>query len=112
MAVNNKSFVDGVLLGNSASILYTSSTYATITALSLVNTDTTTRTVNVWLVRSGDVGTSDSRLISRKDHAIAAKDSIILSTALNQTLEPGDTLYASADVANKVTMHAAGMERT
>lgn len=102
-----KSLADGQL-GAVKAALYTvgASTQTIIKTITLVNTDTNARTVNLYICVSG--GTS--RRIIPKDMSLDIKYCFIFDDEL--TLEAGDKIEGDASVANKVDYVINGVEET
>ncbi len=102
-----KSLGDGQL-PNAKGTLYTvaASTTAIICTITLVNTDTAMRTVNLYVKPSG----SSSRMIIPQnmemgiDHCHIYKDEL--------TLEAGDLIEGDASVATKIDYTINGVEET
>jgi hypothetical protein len=78
---------------------------AIVKAIRLVNTDTSSRTVNLYFKKSG--GTA--RLISPKDLSIAAWFLFVEDGEI--TLGSGDKIQGKASAGNKVDFVLSGIER-
>lgn len=68
----------------------------------VVNTDTTARTLTVWIVQTGES-------IADKHQAYVSKslklgETAVLSEIIGEPLGVGDMIYAQASVADKVTI--------
>ena len=102
-----KSLADGQLAAAKVA-LYTvaANTQAIIKTITLVNTDTSTRTVNLYICVSG--GTS--RRIIPKDMSLGAAYCLIFDDEL--TLEAADKIEGDASVARKVDYVINGVEET
>ena len=102
-----KSLANGQLAAAKAT-LYTvgADTQAIIKTITLVNTDTSARTVNLYICVSG--GTS--RRIISKDMTLGIKYWFIFDDEL--TLEAADKIEGDASVANKVDYVINGVEET
>lgn len=97
MAITGASLADGQL-PNSKTTLYTvaASTIAHLSHIILVNTDSSTRTANLYVKRSG----STSRRIIAKDHSLAAGATLTVPTNDSAIrLSEGDVIEGDASVA-------------
>lgn len=105
MTVSIKSLADGQL-ANSKGTLYTTlaSTQAIVKTIILVNTNTSSETVNLYFKASG--GTS--RRIIPKDTALPAGNSLVVDDLV--TLEASDILEGDATTASKVDYVISGVE--
>lgn len=106
--VTPKPLVQGVLLGNSATTVYTvpASTTAVIRSFTLCNVDTVAHTVTIYFVASGDTPADKSTIF--KDISISAKQT--LEDDSLRALLTGDFISAFADVASKVSFRVDGSE--
>ncbi len=102
-----KSLADGQL-GAAKAALYTvgASTQAIIKTITLVNTDGSARTVNLYICVSG----GSSRRIISMDMSLATKHCFIYDDEL--TLEAADKIEGDADAANVVDYTINGVEET
>ncbi len=102
-----KALADGQL-ANTKSTLYTTpaSTQAIVRSITLVNTDTSTRTVNLYLKRDG----SNSRRIIPKDMSMDAGFMAVYDTTF--TLEAGDLVEGDASAATVVDFTINGVENS
>ena len=107
MGVTVKSLADGQL-GDAKATLYTvpASTETIIKTITLVNTDTSARNVNLYIKVSG--GTS--RRIIPKDCELGAGYMLVCDDEL--TLEAADVIEGDASVANVVDYTINGVEKT
>ena len=108
MTVAIKSLLDGQL-PNSKTTLYTTpaSTQTIITSITLVNTNSTAETINIYFKASG--GTS--RLISPKNYSLAANAKMEVLEK-SQTLEAGDVIEGSSTTAAKTDYVISGGENS
>ena len=107
MAVTIKSSGDGQLANSEASVyLCPASKQAIVKTITLVNTDSSARTVNLYRKVSG--GTS--RRFIPKDLSIAAGASFVYDTEM--TLEAGDDLRGDASAASVVDITISGVENS
>lgn len=106
--VTPKPLVQGVLLGNAATTLYTvpGSTTAVMRSFTLCNTDSVGRTVTIRIVASGGA-VGDANTIY-KTIPIAANETIVDDTL--RVLLTGDFISAHADVAARVSFRVDGSE--
>ena len=107
MAVSIKALADGQLADSKAA-LYTvaARTEAIINSITLVNTDSVTRTVNLYVKRDG----SNSRRIIPKDLSLVAGASLEHNSVV--TLEAADVLEGDASAADVVDYVINGVEET
>lgn len=92
------SLADGQL-SNSKATLFTASGQTAITYLVLTNTDSSTRTINIYIKRSG----STSRRIAGKDFTMTAGSVInVIDDAMGLRLSSGDLIEGDADTAAKI----------
>lgn len=100
-----KSLADGQL-PNAKGTLYTvpGSTQAIVKTIILVNTDTSARTVNLY------VNTGTSRKIIPVDTELGVGYSLIFDDEL--TLEAADLIEGDASVASKVDYYIGGIEES
>ena len=105
MTVSIKSLADGQL-ANSKGTIYTTpaSTEAIIKSIILVNTNTSSETVNLYFKASG--GTS--RRLIPKDTSLPASNSLIMDDLV--TLEAADILEGDTTTASKVDFVISGVE--
>ncbi|KKN71806.1 hypothetical protein LCGC14_0416600 [marine sediment metagenome] len=105
MTVDIKSLADGQLAASKAT-LYTApaATQAVANSISLVNTDSSARTVNLYFKASG--GTS--RRIIPKDLSLAVGAEFTLNRSIS--LEAADILEGDASAANVVDFVISGVE--
>lgn len=98
------SLADGQLAGSKAT-LFTASGQTAITAIILTNTDSSTRTINIYIKRSG--GTS--RRIAGKDFSMTAGTVInVIDDAMGIRLSTGDLIEGDSDTATKVDYFICG----
>ncbi len=105
--VSIKSLADGQL-ANSKGTIYTTpaSTRAIVKNIILVNTNTTTESVNLYFKASG--GTS--RRIIPKDTQLATSNKLIMDDVI--TLEAADLIEGDTTTASKVDFVINGVEET
>lgn len=91
--------------------LYTApnGTTTVVQYLEVHNTSATPVTVTVYMTPSGELPGLANQLFSR---AIAGKQSVKITSAINYTLPSGASVQAVADVADVVSIHGAGIEST
>ena len=107
MTVEIKSLSDGQLADAKATIYTTpAATQTIINRITLVNTNTSTETVNLYFKASG--GTS--RRIIPKDYSLIAAALFIMDDAI--TLEAADILEGDTTTASKVDFVVSGMENS
>lgn len=104
MALSIKALGDGQLAGSKAT-LYTvpGSTQAILRSITLVNTDGSSRTVNLYVNRGGT-----SRRIDGKDASLGAGEARHVQVVI--TLEAGDLVEGDASAANVVDYTLNGVE--
>ena len=105
MSVNIKSLADGQLANSKAAIYTTpASTQAIVKNIILVNTNTSSETVNLYFKASG--GTS--RRLIPKDTSLPASNSLVMDNVV--TLEAADILEGDTTTASKVDYVINGVE--
>ncbi len=105
--ISVKSLGDGQLAATIGDLyVVPANTTAIVRSVMLVNTDSGSRTVNLYFKKSG--GTA-RRLIT-KDKSLAAGESVALEAVL--TLAAGDAIQGDASSAAKVDYSVFGVERT
>jgi len=104
----NKLLGDGQLAASEGDLYVVPAlTTAIVVTISLVNTDSVSRTVNVYVKRAA--GTS-RRVGVPKDYALGA--GALVETEQEYTLGPGDAVRGSASAANVVDFSVHGVEET
>lgn len=106
MSVTPKT-ITAAQLTNAAATYYTvpANTRGIVKKLTFTNTDTSARTVTVYLVPSGGTASASNILISAQ--SVAAGECYECFPAQGQTLQTGGTIQALADVGAKVTIQGA-----
>ena len=107
MAATLKRLVSSTIAASAAALYTATDANARIQAMTLTNTDGSARTVSIWLTSGGGAGNTN---IILKDKSIAAGGSYTAREAINQVIPDGASIFASASVANVVTMVASGVE--
>lgn len=100
----------GTLLTDAYTLLYTvpaTAKRATVTELRLHNNDVQERTPTIRIVGTGETAGDQHNILA---DPISAGQTYKDSTFL--VMLPGDTIYAKADVTQKVTILANGIEQT
>lgn len=112
MAVKFKKLVDGTQLGTTSSTLYTAPALTTtqIHDVTVCNTSTTAKTIDVYVVESGGSVSDTTTVIDGK--TIGAKETVTLTDLIGVVLDPADTLRALASAATSVSIQASGVEIT
>ena len=114
MAATNKVLVDGVVLTNAISLLYTvASNVATtrIVAFTVTNDDVAAViTYDLHIVPSGDSADASNRLV--KEAVLSPKESDQPSAILNQLVPTGGSIQALASTTLKISVRASGIEFT
>ena len=102
MALTVKNLGNGTL-PNVTGALYTapSLTTAIVRSISLVNTDSSSHTVNIYV---------KGKRILDKDKSLSAGASFVIDWVI--TLGPADAITGDADAASKVDYVISGVERT
>jgi hypothetical protein len=106
MTITPKALYTGGQLTGSATVLYTCplNTTAVVTGCTFTNTDTTARTVTVYVVRSGASPGAANALISALSIAAPPAAPYTSPEMRTVTLSAGDSIRAFADVGAKVTV--------
>lgn len=81
-----------------------------ITRISLTNTTTTDRFVNLWLVPNGGTAQDDNKIIDQQ--FVAASETFSPSDVEGQIIPENSTIEAQAEVANAITVIGSGNEVT
>jgi hypothetical protein len=108
MAVNIKNLIPGTTLTASLVTLYTvpSNTKTRANELLICNTDTSARTFTVNFVAAGGSAAVNNTVFITAP--VGAKETLTLG--LDQVLEAGDFVQASADAADVVSIRLSGVE--
>ncbi len=77
-----------------------------IKAFTITNTDSSDRTVEVWLVPNGSSPDDTNKLIDGR--TIQANSTLIIAEALGQLVDSGGEIIAKASSANTLTAIGAG----
>lgn len=110
MATTTKKLFNPALISLVAKAYYQTpdpSISTVLKSVTLHNTTSLPVLVTVYLVPSGDEPSALNEIFSR---AIAGKDSIKVTSAINEVLEAGDTLNAIASTDGAVAIHGSGIE--
>lgn len=101
--------ITNTTLGTSASSIYTSSGTSVIVSAFFCNTDSSDRTINVYLVASGDSASNTDNIIL-KEISIPAGDTYIMNNE-RVTLGDGDSIQALASTGSVIvsTVSYAGV---
>lgn len=99
-------------LGGSAAVLFTSSagTWTRIEKVTLVNTDSASHQVTLYLVPSG--GSAATNTLITMTQAISPGQSLNDVNVPGHYLNPGDALWGYADTGAKVNVMVGGTEFT
>jgi len=110
MTVTPKALADGILLTDSEVPIYTAPalTIAAVHSITLCNTDSSDRTVTLWIIPSGQTSSARYRVYT----VMTVKANQTIQDDALRNLEPGDFISALADVTNKVTIRIDGAEIT
>jgi hypothetical protein len=105
-----KEFIAGSAIAATATTYYTvpTSTTAILKELTLCNTDTSTRTVDIWIIPSGGSGAVANQIF--QDLALVAGETKIFS--LSRVISTGGFIQAAASSASVVHIDASGIEVT
>lgn len=112
MAITPQRLVPGSQLTTSAATYYTApaNTRARVDNLALTNTSAAAVTATVHLVASGGSATSSNCILSAR--TLAAGETYVVPSAVNQWLLTGGTIQALASANTSITMVASGVEYT
>jgi len=107
MAITIKVLAEGQL-PTSTGDLYTvpANTAAIVKTITLVNTNTASETINLYILKSG----STARRIIPQDLSLGSKYSLIFDEEI--TLGAGDKIQGSTTTASKVDFTIMGVEKT
>ena len=108
MTVTIKSLANGQLASSKGDLYETpAATYTIVNSITLVNTNSTAETINIYFKASG--GTS--RLVSPKNYSLAANAwAEVLTKAI--TMEAADKLEGSTTTGSKVDFVISGVENS
>lgn len=97
---------------SSSATEYTSaaSTRTIVDKFTATNTDSSDRTISVWIVPSGGTEADTNLIVKTKN--VVAGTTVDLTDLQNQVLEAGDFIRVVASVASKVTIRASGRNVT
>lgn len=92
--------------------VYTSpnATTTIIDKFTATNTDSSTRTLSVYLVPEGGSVSASNAIIDGL--SIATDTTVDITSLQNQILGPGDTIFVSASVGSVVNIRASGRQVT
>ena len=109
-----KQIVPPQQLSASITTLYTTPTNrrTVITRITLTNTTTTDRFVNLWLVPNGSTAQDENKILDGQKTKIAAGETFSPPDVEGQVLPTGDTIQAQAEVASAITIIGSGTEVT
>lgn len=109
MFMNQRASVQDVTLGTAAAALYTApaNTVARLSSVTFTNQGAAARSVSVYLVKAGGAASNANRVVA--PYVIAANEAWTCPH-LNHNLNPGDALWALADVAGEVSVYASVIE--
>lgn len=110
MSVKAVNMVPSALLTITADLYYTvpASTSAIIQKMTVVNVDTTPRTVTVYLVPSGGSAVDGDVIV--KTLPVPANLTLDIPEAFNHVLKPGDSIRALASLAATLVFRVSGVE--
>lgn len=95
--------------GGPSALIYTAPSLNSptlITSSEICNTDSTLRTYSIYVVRSGGSLSNANAIILVKP--IAADASYVVAELAGLVLNPGDTIWANADLASKINFIGSG----
>src|SRR5690606_25772139 len=109
MFMNQRAAIQSVLLNNTSALVYTSpaNTVARLSSVTFTNQSNNAVTVTVNLVKSGSAAGDENRVINQ--YVIGPRESWT-SPHLNHNLNPGDGMYAHADVQDVVSVYGSVIE--
>ena len=109
MFMNQRAGIQDVTLGTVAASLYTAqaNTVSRLSSVTFTNQDTTARTVSVHLVKEGSAPSNANRVVAPY---VIAPNEAWTCPHLNHNLNPGDALYALADVGGVVSVYGSVIE--
>lgn len=109
MFMNQRAGIQNVMLGTSASVLYTapSNTVARLSSVTLTNQTGSAVVVSVYLVKSGSAPGTNNRVVA--PYTLGPNEAWTCPH-LNHNLNPGDTLQALADTGSAVSVYGSVIE--
>jgi len=110
MATTLKQIIAPANLTASVATYYTVPTnvVTVIRALTIANSSTNARTVDIHIVSSGD--SADTSNIVINDIAVASEETKSISDLVNHVLDEGDTVQVSQDAGTDLVIVASGAE--
>lgn len=110
MSITPKCLAQAQFAGVSAGTIYTApgATTTIIDQFTATNTDSTARTITVYLVANG--GSAGAANIITSILSIAGNATLPLPEIKNQILNTGDFISVQASIASKVIVRASGRE--
>lgn len=108
--VTPKTLVEGILLTGSAATLYTTpaSTTAVIRSITITNTDSSARTVTLYMIASGDTAAAKNTVLPAT--SLAAGEVLVMDEI--HVMMTGDFIQGFASVTNVVSIRVDGSEVT
>lgn len=113
--ITPKPLIQGVLLDDSAPGspgLYQAVDPSVVHSMTACNTDSSTRTATIYVVKSGDSEAAKSTIVKEIELAAKATVPIVPGLIGMICLAAGDYISAIADVAGVVSLRADGMTAT
>lgn len=104
--------IPGSTLSTSQDPYYTcpAGTSTRITQMSVTNTDSVVRTVNIWIASTAGIPGVADQIIKSK--ALAPNETWVPYQVLGATLGAGNVIVAQADAAGVVVLKSSGIELT
>lgn len=105
-----KKLVAGSQIAATVTTYYTVGTNlrAVLTQVTLTNTTTTARTVDLHLIPSGGTASASNQILS--DFPVPANSTKAVFVAVGHVMHTGDFIQAACDSASAVTLQVSGVE--
>ena len=112
MSRDLKQIIPPQQLGAGTSLLYTVplNRSTVVTRISLINTSSEARFVNIWFVPNGSVPADDNKIVDNL--FVSAQETFSPPDVEGQVLPSQNTIQAQAEVATAITIIGSGTEVT
>ncbi len=113
MAIKQKNIANGVIIGTTATDVYTVPTNllrTTVTQARVVNTGAGPAVLNLSILQPGDVAADAFKAIATR--TIGVDETYLLPEILGETIDKSGKIQAISDVASSLSFSATGLEET
>lgn len=111
MAIRNKNLANGVIIGTSATNVYTvpaSLLRSTISQVRVINTGGAVATLNLWILQPGESAIDARKAI--EDKTIGVGETVLLSEIIGETINSLGIIQATSDLTSSLSFSASGLE--